>query len=307
MKKILIFILGLFMNINLNSQSYVRFPQDSAVWNCLLWHQWAPNRIVLKNSTYLLGGDTMLNGEFYKKVYYDDPNSMVDPPKYIGGLREDINKNIYFFPRFIHLENAYGITQFPNNTSEHLLYTFNNLQVGMVLPINQGVTTIHLDAIDSVLVGDTYRKRYHINQENLLELDYWIEGIGSVKDLFITYSYEFEWRFYTLCFTDTVTYYINTPTGDNCCYYSTPAATAELTNEDGRLFPNPVSKTLYLRNCTSEEGCLLRMYNAMGQVVMLRKITGSGDDIDVERLQAGVYFIEFIQTNRKQYMKFIKE
>ena len=296
-------IFGLFLINNLNSQTYVPFPLDSAEWNCLFWHQWSANDIVLINTSYLLKGDTLLKGKQYKKVHFVDGN----PPQYIGGLREDESKNIYFFPFFYTVQGTPGIFVFPNDTSEHLLYTFNNLEIGMILPINEGTTVISVEGIDSIFLGNSYRKRYTISQQGLFGYDYWIEGIGSAKDLLVPYSYEFEWQYYTLCFTDTTTYYINTPNGADSCRYSLPIGIDELQKEDYSVFPNPASKTLHLKNYNSKYSDILRMYNTLGQMVIQRKIMRSEDEIDIEQLNPGVYIVEITISDRKQYTKFIKE
>jgi len=146
--------------------------------------------------------------------------------KYYGGLREDLEKNIYFFPANLYLSKFPGY-YFPADTSECLLYTFNNLEVGMFLPINQGNITIQVVEIDSLLLGNSYHKRYKIWQSDLIGPDYWIEGIGSAKDLLSPYTREFEWAFYTLCFTDSITYFINSPNGEDSCHYYLPAVVNE--------------------------------------------------------------------------------
>ncbi len=296
-------IFGLFLINNLNSQTYVPFPLDSAEWNCLFWHQWSANDIVLINTSYLLNGDTLLKGKQYKKVHFVDGN----PPQYIGGLREDENKNIYFFPFFYTVQGTPGIFVFPNDTSEHLLYTFNNLEIGMILPINEGTTVISVEGIDSIFLGNSYRKRYTISQQGLFGYDYWIEGIGSVKDLLVPFSYEFEWQYYTLCFTDTMTYHINAPNGADSCHYSLPVGLNELDKEVFSIFPNPASNTFRIKNFSSKHNVFFKIYNAMGQEVLQSKVLKSEDEINIENLNPGVYIVEITLVDRKQYAKFIKE
>lgn len=307
MKKILTILFGLFLINNSNGQTYVPFPVDSAEWNCLFWHQWSANDIVLSNTSYLLKGDTLLKGKQYKKVHFVYSDFNVNPPQYIGGLREDENKNIYFFPSFYTVQGTPGIFVFPNDTSEHLLYTFNNLETGMVLPINEGMTVIRVEGIDSVLLGESYRKRYEIYQQGLFFNDYWIEGIGSIRDLLVPYSYEFEWQYYTLCFTDTVTYYINAPNGADSCHYSLPVGLTELEKDVFSVSPNPASNTVYIRNSGSKHILFLRIFNTMGQMVLQSKVLKSEDEINIKNLIPGVYIVEITLADRKQFTKLIKE
>lgn len=306
MKKILTILLGVFLINNLNSQPYVPFPMDSAEWNCLFWHQWSANDIFLINSSYILKGDTNLNEKSYKKVYYKETDNPSYNPEYIGGLRENDSKEIYFFPVSGNLHSL-GSTSFPNDTSEHLLYTFNNLEIGMILPINEGITVISVEGIDSVFLGNSYRKRYTISQQGLFGYDHWIEGIGSVKDLLVPYSYEFEWQYYTLCFTDSMTYHINAPNGADSCHYSFPVGLNELEKEVFSVFPNPASNTIRIRNFSPIQNAFITIYNAIGQVVLQIKLLKSETDIDIENLNPGIYIVEITLTDRKQFAKFVKE
>lgn len=306
MTKVSAIVFGLFLVNNLSSQTYSSFPTDTAEWNCLFWHQWSANDFYLYNSSYLLEGDTNLNGISYKKVYYTETDIPDYNPEYIGGLRENDTKEIYFFPVSEDLLTL-GPISFPNDTAEHLLYTFNNLETGMILPINEGKTMISVVGTDSVLMGNSYHKRYTINQQGLFGYDYWIEGIGSVKDLLVPFSYEFEWEYFTLCFTDTITYYINAPNGADSCHFSLPVGLNELEKDVFSVFPNPASNKIHIRKFNSEHNVSLRIYNASGQVVLQRKVLKSGDEIDIENLHQGVYFVEITLADRKQYTKLIKE
>lgn len=308
MKKILLLIIGLFLFQGLISQSYVPFPSDTARWNNLFWHQWSANDISLTNSVYLLEGDTILNGKSYKKVYSYVTDNSASSTGYIGGLREDANKNIYFFPHMEFMSTP-GPISFPNNTSEHLLYTFDNLEVGMVLPINTGGFEIEVLDIDSILLGVKYRKRYQIQHDGLLfGPEYWIEGIGSIKDLLSPFSHEFEWEYYTLCFTDSITYYLNSPNGEDVCFYTLSAITQNESNSlEFNLYPNPVSKTLIIKSGTATQSGSVNIYSISGQLMLQNSLINSELEINIEGFESGIYIVEITYEESKQYLKFIKK
>jgi len=306
MKKVLAIVLGLFLVNSLISQTYSPFPTDTAEWNCLFWHQWSANDIYLFNSSYILEGDTSLNGKSYKKVYYNETDNPDYIPEYIGGLRENDAKEILFFPVSENLISS-GPISFPNDTSEQLLYTFDNLDTGMILPINTGFTEITVVGIDSVLLGDSYRKRYKIQQEGLFDYDYWIEGIGSIKDLFIPFTYEFEWQYYTLCFTETTAYFINSPNGEDSCHYWLPLGLHEINLNIINLYPNPASKTIYIKTNLVTQNGFVNIYNSTGQLVIHKRIEKDELEINIERIKPGLYIVEYVNSDRKQYSKFIKE
>jgi len=306
MKKIFLIITGLLLIQNVNSQVYYPFPTDTSEWNCLFWHQWSPTDMDLTNYQYLLQGDTVINGDSYNKIYYTETDNFTPDTIYIGGLREDSSKNIYFFPYNEHLPTPGPIT-FPSDTTEYLLYTFDNLDTGMVLPINTGATEITVLGIDSVLIGDHYRKRYKIQQEGLGVYDYWIEGIGSINELFIPFTYDFEWFYYTLCFTDTTTYYINSPNGEDSCHYDIPLGLNEIYLNNFKVFPNPSSKTIKIK--TSEENLngYVNIYNSTGQLVIQKRIVEPELEINIESIKPGLYIVKLINSDRTLYSKFIKE
>lgn len=306
MKKIFLIITGLLFIQSVNCQVYYPFPTDTSQWNCLFWHQWSPADIFLTNSQYLLQGDTVINGESYNKIYYTEPDHFSPDTTYIGGLREDSSKNIYFFPYDEYLPTS-GPTRFPSDTAEYLLYTFNNLDSGMVLPIDTGATKITVVGIDSVLMGDHYRKRYKIFQDNLLGYDYWIEGIGSSKDLFIPFTYEFEWFYYTLCFTDTTTYYINSPNGEDSCHYYIPVGINEINLNNFKVFPNPASKTINIKTSEENLNSSVNIYNSTGQLVIQKRIVAPELEINIESIKPGLYMVKLITPDRTLYSKFIKE
>ncbi len=304
MKKIILIITGLLIIQNVNSQIYYPFPTDTSRWDCLFWHQWSPSDIHLTNTQYCLQGDTIINGNSYNKIYYVEPDNFTLDTIYIGGIREDSLKNIYFFPYNENLPTP-GPISFPSDTIEYLIYTFNNLDIGMILPIENN-TEMMVTGIDSVLVGDYYRKRYTI-QNNNFGNDYWIEGIGSINDLFSSFTYLFEWTYYTLCFTDTSTYYINSPNDEDSCHYWIPVGLTESIKNEIYLYPNPASNTIIIKSIAEEATGLINIYNSTGKLIMQEKLTDYELEINLDRIKSGLYIVEIEYGQRKQYSKFIKK
>jgi len=152
MRRLLILISIVFSSQIVNCQNYVPFPTDFAQWNTLrTWYQGGEwGNFTTWNYKYTMNGDTLLNDILYKKVNYFDGYEFY---YYAGGLREDDNKNVYFFPATNYFLNG---PRFPSDTTEYLLYSFDSLQVGTVLNIND--KNIQILAIDSVLLGEVYHK-----------------------------------------------------------------------------------------------------------------------------------------------------
>ncbi len=307
MKKLLLFIVfGLFY-LTMNSQNYVPFPTDSAKWNCLL-HAWGvPGQEYFINYRYTMDGDTLILGKQYKKIYFKDLEDQINPRVYYGGLREDSLQQIFFFPYNTFLPSYTGYI-FPDNTSEHLLYTFHNLNVGDTLPINTGYTKIWVVSIDSVLVGSNYRKRYEIHNTKMEFLpEYWIEGIGSTKDLLSPYTEEFEWWFYTMCFDDSINYSVNPYAPDSCHYTSTGIQTYGSNALQIKVYPSPTSETITIEMASIEKSSRVFIYNSNGKLLVEKAISETKTNIDITNLPKGLYFIKLTAEQGMTVKKFVKE
>jgi len=279
------------------SQQYYAFPTNTAHWNTLLWFNNGSVEWV-NNYQYIMQGDTVLKGETYSKIYLKYDNSSLT--QYIGGLREDTIKNIHFFPKS-NCSPAIKPPGFPSDTAECLLYTFNNLDSGTVVPINTANASITVVGVDSVLVGNKFHKRYKIQNSNMtFPPEYWIEGVGSTKDLFSPYSQETDWRLYTLCFADTATYYIHAPNGVDSCHYSLNLALNEYSLQKIKVYPNPATDIIYFGfttkvECTNNE---ILIHNVEGKLMKKIIVPYNASNVSFKTdLENGLYFYRFISCN----------
>lgn len=298
MKKfLLLLVFGVTIQLS-HSQTYVAFPNDTATWNCLFWWNGSPNPAdqYVENFNFKMNGDTTLKGNIYKKIYYNYNGSI-----YCGGLREDNLKQIFFFPSITN----FSIYTFPNDTCEQLLYTFNNLSNGMTLPINQGSTTIQVGQIDSILIGTKYRKRYEIYNSQMLTPEYWIEGIGSTKNLLSPFTYEFEWFLYDLCYTDSINYFINPPDGADSCHYTltTGINDEELLTNYLTVYPNPATENLTLE---IPQKTVIEILNIEGQIIKSISDADTKITIDLRSFSRGIYIIKAKTDKGIVTKKFIK-
>jgi len=280
----------LFSFLQTQAQQYFAFPTEEASWHCLNWY-YVPGEInETYNFSYYQNGDTLINNIEYHKIYSFST--------YVGAIREDENKQIFFFPNSVYMENA----QFPNNTEEHLLYTFNNLEEGMDIEIN-GIS-IHIQSIDSILLNELYRKRYLVDGI-MMSPEYWIEGIGSDKTFFSAFSFgEFENSLYTLCYTDSETYYINSPNGQDSCHYQAPVGIERINNKGNIFFPNPVTNKLTIK--TVNYPAHLFLYNLSSQLLLQKEIIQEITIIDFSIYPQGTYIVELKEGNTVQRRKIIK-
>jgi len=187
MKKSILFLL-LVAVISVGAQKYVPFPTDNAQWNV---HYKVSEELIIESNilNYTLQGDSIINGKLYKKLYLKTGTSALPVMKLKGAIREE-NKQIYLIdfadwgymsqarPLATGMKNCMKqVTQYNGYGTEYLLYDFNKNQVGDTL-YNYQYGFGKIIAIDSVLVQNSYRKRYKINH---YKDEYVIEGIGSVN------------------------------------------------------------------------------------------------------------------------------
>lgn len=296
---LLIMITG-FVTFKGNCQEYIPFPTDTAQWNQLSFHQISGEDYWEVRYSYRMMGDTIIDNQAYNKVYYHW--GAIELAEYIGGMREDANKNIYFYPAAL---NTSYILEFPYDTAEMLLYSFDSLYVGKQLPINEEVNDITVVAIDSVLMGNQYHKRYQITGTQIWGPEYWIEGIGSTSELFSPFTYEFEWEYYMLCFQKDKesAVLVNTEYTEPCEY---PSAVIEIKKESIAFVPNPVSDKLSITNSFS--GLYeVNVFNIFGQQVGKFNCSNDSSVIDLSGLRSGIYFLMVKSEERVFSGKVVKE
>lgn len=296
MKKLYSLVVLLLLVFMGYGQAYVPFPTNNAQWNQMVQvYDGGPyGNSYYYNYQFSLNGDTLIDGKLYSKLFKGS--------SYIGGLREDTSRNIYIYPKSAQI-GMWGYS-FPNDTSEQLLYTFNNLEVGSTFTINS--LDISVYGIDSIEFDGVFHKRYRMLGTKMWAYEeYWIEGIGSDHELLGIYCYfeEFERCYYTLCFTGEsgVTYYVNTPGGEELCYY---VGTHDLTLEPANIFPNPVTDYLRIKN---ERSGISETFitNIAGQVVQ-HDIFNGDVVINTKELTPGVYSITLVTGNERHVGKFVK-
>ncbi|MCK9220744.1 MAG: T9SS type A sorting domain-containing protein [Bacteroidales bacterium] len=176
MKKLLLIAATLIVfSANAQTTVYHPFPDSNAVWNIHYWmYSWMYGT---EDCFYSItfSGDTVIGTQSYHKLNTPFIQSNFTETRngeatgYKGAIRHDaMNKKVYFVP--------------PTTNTEQLLYDFT-MQVGDTV---QGYLETFasppdiVQSIDSVQVGNSFRKRWIINTCYNISL---IEGIGSTYGL----------------------------------------------------------------------------------------------------------------------------
>jgi len=278
---------------------YHPFPTSNAHWNlfsvrhygCTIWQnyqEWLSIHI---------SGDTIIANTNYHKL--EIPYLQKNCPQgggihfigYQGAFREDTSLRQVFFVNH-------------NDSSEQLLYDFN-LSVGDTVKGflgNQGVqgcssTDVTVISMDSVLVGNSYRKRWQLSYF-FIEI---IEGIGSTRGLLDPVCEIIdgpEINLYCFSINDSVLYPSSTQV---CDFISSIGANDRAAENRISISPNPfhTSARVEIKNSQSKINYAeIRIYNSMGVHVRFEKgISLDSYVLSRGSLPDGLYFYELSTLN----------
>lgn len=287
MKRILFFTI-IIWSLNGFSQSniYHSFPSANAVWNFNFSTNCFGRGAANENYSITISGDTILNNKVYQKLFvpYVQSNSSANcggfSTGYKGAIREDVTlKKVYFMAPF--------------DTTEQLLYDFN-MQVGdTVKGYLHNVFSEVVLAIDTVLVGNTHRKIWLINNCYNISI---IEGIGSTYGL-IEKS--------PACMTDLPDFSLHCFQSSSQQKYPANAIGCQIiTNTDElsakvnfiEVYPNPSSGRIKINTDFNIQK--IEVYNFKGQLV--KNLNNQSNQFELPTPK-GVYLIQLIGEDGSRY------
>lgn len=290
MKTILVVI---FFSLSVfgSSQNYYPFPDSNAIWNH--YFEIGESKSYTNTSMYYsygLMGDTTINAISYSKLYEFSDTVFNSYAEYLGGLREDTLRKVYYTGK-----DFWG----GDFADEILLYDFSK-NIGDTIEYGIWGETIIQD-IDSVLIGNNYRKRYYVDSYGY---DFFIEGIGSIHGLLSpiteipTKTYTF-WELVCYKQNDTVLF-INS--NYNRCFpiLDNIELMDKTITENIKIYPNPVIDISVIELSNLQTGNYkIEIYNPLGITIFTKSIS-SDSNIEIRRndLLPGLYMYRLIKNNR---------
>lgn len=286
-KRILLTIAGSLAVLNLISQNYHPFPQKDAKWNVFLVfgiYDNPPDTTMLR---FVLNGDTTIEGKFYNRLCLEKGDTSNPILTGYGGMREENRKVYYFGPSLI---------GFPGY-EEVLLYDFS---------VKPGDTVYHnaykyfktvILATDSVLVGDSYRKRFKVNaSNNRFPDEYWVEGIGSIRNGLLAHITALPTCCYVywenVCFTENDTVKFKNPRFTDC-YFTKFTGIEDRTEVKTRIrvYPNPATDKLTISGLTPGIPGRIQLTDISGKIIYDDLVNESTRTIDFP-WESGLYIIK---------------
>lgn len=291
--KNLVFIFTLLISLSLRGQTsfYHNMPDSGAVWNFHFTFYCFGTGGGFADYYYsiTIKGDTIINSQSYHKLNspYAQSFSVGNCGGvligYNGAFREDTaNRKVYYVPIA--------------NSTEQLLYDFN-LQVGdTVKGYLQSFLSPYdtVQSIDSILIGNSYRKRWNINTCYDIHL---IEGIGSTYGLYQNSPgcYTDFANYYLTCFQqNSLTLYPDTLTN---CQLITYSKNLSLENSLTKIFPNPFHSSCEILVPYEFENSEWKIFNSQG--TLLYKETKSKNKsfrLNRDNLNNGIYFLQLVNS-----------
>lgn len=242
-------------------------------------------------SLYFKIGDTItLNGIIYRKVF-ETNDSLLSTWTFDGYIRENENSEVFFRK---------------TNGDEGLIYKFNLLVNDTVVVYNPLVcpeyNTLVVSEIDSVWLGNIFRKRIHFFNSN--NEDYWIEGIGSRFGLLFS-NYCYIGTLYNLiCYYESDNLIYQNPDFTSCYY---PLVDNVSKNETSELFQVKYStsdQTIVIHSSnvnTSYIPFTLRIYNLLGNEVLNYNLFNDSQIISTSHFVKGLYLVSIISHGNLFY------
>ena len=276
-------------------------PDSDVIWSQSHLGIYCYNKLYLcADYQYTIGGDTTIGMNDYKIInrsgYFYDGN--LAPHyffEYAGALRQNIDTKTVFF-----IEE--------NTTQEKLLYDFN-LNNGDTLGIayNNPEEYIFVSSIDSVLIGDQYRKRFNLENSGTGAQEI-IEGIGSSAGL-IEPLFQFEDNYILRCFNLNDSLYY--PNYGIFCDLITKVNELQKNTGQLKIIPNPASKSsaIKIKGINVKKG-KIQIFNCKGQMVYnFDVIDKTSIQININDLSPGFYFciLKSDDNSIKQMAKFFKQ
>lgn len=297
MKKILLIIVILLLVFKIGqgqTNKYHPFPDSNAVW-C--------DTVPCGVCSYAITGDTLVNGYTYHKLqgnqlaYLLDNFSFCDTQYlhfysfYAGAIRQDIvTRKVYYLPK--------------NSSTDTILYDFT-LNVGDTLRTynNIGFKHAFVTAIDSILIGTKYRKRWSVDlgapNNGYHFYEKIIEGIGSTGGLIqqnLLYPIS---KNPLYCFSHNNEILYPNYVIKSRCSQITSGTQEEYRSESFSVFPNPSNGSFTIDFGTNYKYKEMQIINLLGKIVFRQSINNQSK-INIDNLPGGVYILTVIDNENKR-------
>jgi len=246
----------------------------------------------LYSSHYLkLAGDTIIEGESYKKLDFSQDETQTIWADYGGFIRETSDGKVYY--------RRSGL-------GEGLIYDFSAELGDTVVVLNHDLFPQALNMVviqeDSLYLEDGWHRMLVLEDDDYPGEETWIEGVGSISGIVKSCQKAFGSScgdFELLCSSDAGTSIYVSSNYPSCWYVYTRIDDFKETNPL-KLYPNPVQNVLHIEGDFLAQGgsYLVRLLDYTGRLVLEEELNSS--ELDLSTLGSGMYIIQ-LQINSASY------
>ena len=301
MKKLIIVISFIIITINLSAQLNNFLPRNNAVMSIL-------------DQKYWFEGDTIIENMRYTKVYrqYCSTETECGDLEYYAAVREDtVAEKIYCIQKYDGVERL--LADFNVKVGDRVIlcsytmtpYWWQGEEIAEVIE-----REVQIDAIDSILINNQYRKRLNYPSSNWWggsSYDSIVEGIGNMEHgLFFMFDVGLpDVRampiFLCLHIDDDLIY--QKPYYDTCYMKDNGLGINKINHFDFEIYPTIVKDRLFFK--TNSNLVSYKIYNIQGKLCM----AGISFDnmVSVSSLYQGIYCIASNNDGKIYTNKFIKQ
>ena len=284
----------LVSTFHLHGQTNNTIVNTNSIWSILHMADAPPFNI---SSYYIkLSDDSTINSIIYKKVLMSADSLHSNWILY--GLMREANQKTYY--------------RFLDSTYDMKMYDFS-VVVGDSLTIYGPRTDerghlMYVNKIDSIYINGLKRKRIElVNYHGRFYGDTWIEHIGSLYGILNSCYTSMGLHESLLCYFEKNILVYHHPSYSECYYPTITTKIPDIKSQKTSFYPNPI-KDLFHISGEYPIGGILKIYNALGQLILQQTLKGNNETINVQSLPKGVYHYTILEkTTKFSQGSFIKE
>lgn len=155
--------------------------------------------------------------------------------------------------------------------------------------------------IDSIFLGNSFRKRYLISANTMIDSLFLIEGIGFSSGLFQSFS-QFENNDYLVCFSQNNQGIWTNPYSQTQYPCNTPLYIKSNDLSEYKIYPNPSNGKLYI-NCNYNIKTI-EVLSLLGEVIFYKNYSNysKNQEIDLPIITKGIYFVK-VHNNSETHVE----
>jgi hypothetical protein len=281
--------LALLLTIFTLSAAAQEIVDSTKIWSNLTGYC-HPDHTLYTTEYYEFGGDTVIGGTNYMKVYISE---------------DEFHEEWFFFGAFV--REVDGRVYYRNYSGEEgLIYDFN-LELGDTVTINNprvpDSILLILSEIDTIETPAGFRERWKLTSEEYTTPEYWIRGVGSTSGVINSTSNIFGGMcglYILLCALQDETEIYHNPDYDSCYYDELIVGQKEnkVSVLDYEIMYLPAEKTIEL-NFPSGGRRMVIVTDIQGHLLKKTAITDTKARISMINHSKGLYVITVIEEGSR--------